>query len=119
MRLVHVEISRTNVIKRRFLQVIFFNSQVPAFESLDGKYLTDSNAIAYYVANEQLRGTTDYSRAQILKWMSFADTEILPAVCAWVFPVLGILQYNKQVRYFYEFLNLTSKLNGGYITRSI
>jgi elongation factor 1-gamma len=30
--------------------------QVPAFESSDGLCLTESNAIAYFLANEQLRG---------------------------------------------------------------
>lgn len=70
---------------------------MPAFESADGKLLTDSNAIAYYVANQQLRGNTEYERAEVLQWLGFAESEILPAVCAWVFPVLGIIQYNKQV----------------------
>lgn len=70
---------------------------MPAFESADGKYLTDSNAIAYYVANQQLRGSSDLERSQVLQWFGFAETEILPAACAWVFPVLGIIQYNKQV----------------------
>lgn len=68
---------------------------MPAFESGDGKCLTDSNAIAYYVSNDQLRGKTDFEKAQILQWLGFADSEILPASCAWVFPILGILQYNK------------------------
>lgn len=71
--------------------------KVPAFETGDGKYLTDSNAIAYYVANQQLRGNTELERAQVLQWFGFAETEILPAACAWVFPVLGIIAYNKQV----------------------
>ena len=29
---------------------------MPAFEGSDGTLLTESNAIAYYVANEELRG---------------------------------------------------------------
>ncbi|XP_034951158.1 elongation factor 1-gamma [Chelonus insularis] len=70
--------------------------KVPAFESKDGKYLTESNAIAYYVANEQLRGKTDEEKAEIIQWLSFADSEILPSSCAWVFPLLGIMPYNKQ-----------------------
>jgi len=28
--------------------------------------------------------------------MEFADNEILPASCTWVFPCLGVMQYNKQ-----------------------
>ena len=33
--------------------------KVPAFEGSDGTLLTESNAIAYYVANEELRGGSD------------------------------------------------------------
>ncbi|XP_044728654.1 elongation factor 1-gamma [Chrysoperla carnea] len=74
----------------------FPNGKVPAFETSDGKYISESNAIAYYVANAQLRGKTDLDQAQVLQWISFADSEILPASCAWIFPILGILQFNKQ-----------------------
>merc|ERR1712002_444170 len=28
-------------------------------------------------------------------WMSMADSDILPAACTWVFPTMGIMQYNK------------------------
>ncbi|XP_055525980.1 elongation factor 1-gamma [Wyeomyia smithii] len=69
--------------------------KVPAFETADGKYLTESNAIAYYVSNEQLRGKTDFEKAEVLSFLSFADAELLPAVHAWVFPILGIYQYQK------------------------
>jgi len=74
----------------------FPSGKVPAFESADGKYLQDGNAIAYYVANEQLRGKNDYEKAQVLQWICFADNEILPASCAWVFPILGIVQFDKK-----------------------
>ncbi|XP_063229342.1 elongation factor 1-gamma [Bacillus rossius redtenbacheri] len=70
--------------------------KVPAFETADGKCLTESNAIAYYVSSPQLRGETELDKAQVLQWMCFADNEILPASCTWVFPVLSIMPYNKQ-----------------------
>lgn len=57
--------------------------------------MSESNAIAFYVANEQLRGKTDLERAQVLQWLSFADSEILPYASAWVFPLLGLVPYNK------------------------
>ncbi|TNN81938.1 Elongation factor 1-gamma [Liparis tanakae] len=34
--------------------------------------------------------------AQVLQWVSFADSEIIPPASAWVFPTLGIMQFNKQ-----------------------
>ncbi|GBP22237.1 Elongation factor 1-gamma [Eumeta japonica] len=71
--------------------------KVPAYESKDGKVLlTESNAIAYYVSNDELRGKDATSQSQIIQWMSWADSEVLPASSAWVFPYLGIMQYNKQ-----------------------
>merc|ERR1711942_266451 len=70
--------------------------KVPAFEGSDGVRLTESNAIAYYVANDDLRGGSDAAaRAQVVQWMCMADNEILPASCTWVFPTLGIMQFNK------------------------
>ncbi|XP_046968027.1 elongation factor 1-gamma [Vanessa cardui] len=71
--------------------------KVPAYESSDGKVLlTESNAIAYYVANATLRGSDVATQAAIYQWASWADSELLPASCAWVFPYLGIMQFNKQ-----------------------
>merc|ERR1712029_1174840 len=70
--------------------------KVPAFEGSDGTLLTESNAIAYYVANDELRGGSDAAtRAQVVQCMSMADSDILPAACTWVFPTMGIMQYNK------------------------
>ncbi|XP_055601295.1 elongation factor 1-gamma [Uranotaenia lowii] len=69
--------------------------KVPAFETADGKFLTESNAIAYYVSNEQLRGKSALEQAEVLSFLSFADNELLPAVHAWVFPVIGIIQFQK------------------------
>lgn len=55
------------------------------------------NFLFSLVSNNQLRGANDLDRAQILQWLSFADSEILPPACTWLFPLLGIIQYNKQV----------------------
>lgn len=57
--------------------------------------MVESNAIAYYVSNAQLRGSNDFEKAEVVQWLSFADSEIGPASSAWVFPVLGIMQFNK------------------------
>lgn len=49
------------------------------------------------VSNDALRGTTPQAAAQVMQWVSFADSEIVPPASAWVFPTLGIMQFNKQV----------------------
>jgi len=74
----------------------FPTGKVPAFESTDGTCLTESNAIAFYVANDALRATeSPVHSAQVIQWMQFADSDILPASCTWVFPTLGAMQFNK------------------------
>lgn len=85
----------TNVSKEFLAK--FPSGKVPAFESDDGLCLFESNAIAYYVANDQLRGGKQSSVAdcQVLQWLNFADSDILPASCTWVYPCLGIMQFNK------------------------
>lgn len=70
--------------------------KVPAFEGKDGTLLTESNAIAYYVGNEELRGGASVEdRAAVVQWMCWADSDVLPASCTWTFPCMGIMQYNK------------------------
>uniref|UniRef100_A0A8W8I0T1 Elongation factor 1-gamma n=4 Tax=Magallana gigas TaxID=29159 RepID=A0A8W8I0T1_MAGGI len=70
--------------------------KVPAFESASGDCLFESNAIAQYVSNAQLMGANSRDAAFVQQWINFADNEVLPASCTWVFPCLGIMQFNKQ-----------------------
>ncbi|KAL1506047.1 hypothetical protein ABEB36_005481 [Hypothenemus hampei] len=80
--------------KTKEFQQKFPGGKVPAFEGKDGQLLQESNAIAYFVSNDQLKGKNDYDRAQIFQWLGFAESEVLPAGCAWVFPILGIIKNN-------------------------
>jgi len=68
---------------------------VPAFQSTDGHCFSNSNAIAYYVANECLRGKTDVDVASVLEWTGFADSELLPPLASWVFDHLNVRKENK------------------------
>jgi len=70
--------------------------KVPAFEASNGDCIFESNAIASYVGNAELLGANQADAAKIQQWINFADNEILPASCTWVFPCLGITQFNKQ-----------------------
>uniref|UniRef100_G3Q0K3 Eukaryotic translation elongation factor 1 gamma n=1 Tax=Gasterosteus aculeatus aculeatus TaxID=481459 RepID=G3Q0K3_GASAC len=70
--------------------------KVPAYQGDDGFCLFESNAIAHFLSNEALRGASPQAAAQVLQWVSFADSEIIPPASAWVFPTLGIMQFNKQ-----------------------
>jgi len=70
--------------------------KVPAFESKDGKYFSCGNAIAIFLATDQLRGNGIDAKTDIQRWISFTDNEILPPACTWVFPCMGIMPFNKQ-----------------------
>ncbi|XP_037945895.1 elongation factor 1-gamma [Teleopsis dalmanni] len=74
----------------------FPSGKVPAFETANGNYLSESNAIAFFLANEQLRGgNCPFAQAKVQQWLSYADNEIVPASCSWVFPLLGIMPQQK------------------------
>lgn len=42
-----------------------------------------------------MRGASDFEKAEVLQWLNFADNELWPAAAAWLFPILGIIQFNK------------------------
>lgn len=50
------------------------------------------------VANDQLRGGANHtSQALVVQYINLADNELLPAVCAWVYPTLGIMPQDSKV----------------------
>jgi len=74
--------------------------KIPAFEGKDGYILSECIAIAVYITSQNektsLLGKTKQDYASILRWMSFANSEVLPALGGWYMPVLGRAQYNKK-----------------------
>jgi elongation factor 1-gamma len=70
---------------------------VPALENKDGNNLVESNAIAYYVSNQELKGKTPIESALVIQWLSLADNEFAPPIYTWLLPALGAMPPNKQV----------------------
>uniref|UniRef100_A0A8C6Q9X8 Elongation factor 1-gamma n=1 Tax=Nannospalax galili TaxID=1026970 RepID=A0A8C6Q9X8_NANGA len=70
--------------------------KVPAFEGDGGSCVFESSAIAYYVSNKELRGSTPEAAAQVVQWVSFADSDIVPPASTQVFPTLDIMHHNRQ-----------------------
>lgn len=70
----------------------FYLGKVPALEDPDNQvYLFDSDAIALYLANAQLKGgNSDIAYAQILQWMNFAENHVSPISSPWVYSSLGL-----------------------------
>jgi len=53
--------------------------------------LHDSNAIAFFLSNSQLRRDDDlFASSQVLQWMSYVQNHILPTVSSWVLLSLGV-----------------------------
>ena len=92
----HFQFGQTNRIPELLCK--FPAGKVPAFEGDDGFCVLESNAIAYYVSNEELRESTPEAAAQVVQWVSFTDSDIVPLASTWVFPTLGIMHHNKQAR---------------------
>jgi elongation factor 1-gamma len=74
--------------------------KVPAFLGEDGFALSEAIAIAIYVTSQNekttLLGKTKQDYASILKWMSYANTEVLPTLAGAYRPLLGLDPYNKK-----------------------
>ncbi|GJC77239.1 glutathione S-transferase psoE [Colletotrichum liriopes] len=67
--------------------------KVPALERPNGFTLYECIPVSVYLAkqnpNTKLLGTTLEDEATILKWASFANSELLPPIMAWINPVIG------------------------------
>lgn len=75
------------------LQASDSRPHVPYFESDDKKTrLTEANSIAYYVANDQLRGVSLEDRAQVLQWVNYGSSTVESAVASWVYPSLSLVE---------------------------
>ncbi|KAJ5109817.1 Elongation factor 1-gamma 2 [Penicillium argentinense] len=74
--------------------------KVPAFEGANGFTLSEAMAIAIYVTSQNekttLLGKTKQDYASIVRWMSFANGELLPRFGGWYRPLLGLEPYNKK-----------------------
>ncbi|KAJ5873453.1 Elongation factor 1-gamma 2 [Penicillium subrubescens] len=74
--------------------------KIPAFEGANGFTLSEVIAIAIYVTSQNekttLLGKTKQDYASIVRWMSFANGELLPKVGSWYRPLLGLDGYNKK-----------------------
>ncbi|CAF3263248.1 unnamed protein product [Rotaria socialis] len=73
----------------------FPTSKVPAYENDAGFYLFESNAIAHYLSNEQLRGKSLVEQSEVLQWIEYSEREINPVSVTLAYPCMSILQFNR------------------------
>jgi len=74
--------------------------KIPAFVGEDGFALSEAIAVAIYVTSQNekttLLGKTKQDYASILKWMSFANSELCNSLGGWFRPLIGKEPYNKK-----------------------
>ncbi|MCJ1382907.1 hypothetical protein MMC17_006020 [Xylographa soralifera] len=74
--------------------------KIPSFEGADGYVLTEAIAIAIYITSQNektsLLGKTKQDYASIVRWMSYANHEVLPTLGGWFRPLVGRDPYNKK-----------------------
>jgi len=74
--------------------------KIPTFQGADNYVLTEAIAIAIYLTSQNekttLLGKTKQDYASILRWMSFANSELLPGLGGWFRPLIGRDPYNKK-----------------------
>ncbi|CRG88809.1 Elongation factor 1-gamma 2 [Talaromyces islandicus] len=74
--------------------------KIPTFVGANGFVLTETIAIAIYIASQNekttLLGKTKQDYASILRWMSYANSELISQLGSWHRPLLGVAPYNKK-----------------------
>ncbi|KAI7834435.1 glutathione S-transferase [Kickxella alabastrina] len=74
--------------------------KVPVFEGADGFSVSDSSAIAYYIAakagsESTLLGQTAEETAEILQFILFAEADFVPALIGTLAPLMGHAKFFK------------------------
>ncbi|KAJ1893270.1 translation elongation factor activity protein, partial [Kickxella alabastrina] len=98
---------------------------VPVFEGVDGFSVTDSSAIAYYIASKAgsestLLGQTAEETAEILQFILFAEADFVPALIGTLAPLMGHAKFFKPVHQQVEeqFFRFIDVLNTQLINRT-
>ncbi|KAL0253276.1 elongation factor EF-1 gamma subunit [Diplodia seriata] len=71
----------------------FPTGKVPALERPDGFVVYECIAVTWYLAKQNpttpLLGRSVEEEASVLRWASFANSELLPPIMGWINPVIG------------------------------
>lgn len=113
--LVVAKYSGQNVaLQENFKLSDFSLGSVPALEvksaNGDKKFLEKSAAIAYFFADENLKGgKNELNQAEVLQWLFWGEEDLLPAIFNHVFPILGLMPAKKNEKS--EIFPVLEKLN--------
>ncbi|KAK4175367.1 glutathione S-transferase [Triangularia setosa] len=75
--------------------------KIPTFAGANGFILSECIAIAIYITSQDktttlLGSSNDEIYASILRWMSFANSEILPSLGGWFNPLIGRTPFGQE-----------------------
>jgi elongation factor 1-gamma len=73
--------------------------KVPAFESVDGHCVYESNAISHYVASIghiDLLGHSNTEQNTIVQYLNVIDNEFSNHFSTWLYPILGYAKYDAE-----------------------
>ncbi|XP_041035073.1 elongation factor 1-gamma-A-like [Carcharodon carcharias] len=73
----------------------FRQGKVPVLVADNGFSVQESNAVAYYVSSDVLRGSSRQEAALIQQWINFAGSELIPPIATWIFSALGATKFSK------------------------
>ncbi|KAL9587735.1 MAG: hypothetical protein Q9212_000026 [Teloschistes hypoglaucus] len=94
-----VDTNPANGVSQDYLKINHLG-KIPSFVGADGYTLTESMAIAIYITSQNektsLLGKTKQDYASIVRWMSFANIEVLPCIAGWFRPIVGRDPFNKK-----------------------
>ena len=66
--------------------------KVPCVELNTGKLLDESNSAAWLLAPRAMTGGDDQeAQSAVLRWVCLSETEVTPAACSWLYPLLGLM----------------------------
>ena len=72
--------------------------KVPCVELSSGKLLDESNSAAWLLAPKFMIGGDDQEvQSSVLRWILLSETEVTPAACSWLYPLLGLMPVSPQM----------------------
>jgi len=72
--------------------------KVPCVELSSGKLLDESNSAAWLLAPKFMIGGDDQeAQSSVLRWIFLSETEVTPAACSWLYPLLGLMPVSPQM----------------------
>ncbi|XP_039624592.1 valine--tRNA ligase [Polypterus senegalus] len=71
--------------------------RLPCLVTSDGLIISGAAAVGFVLFPEHHSSSGEKNSSLVRQWLSFSENEIIPASCAWTFPLLGVVNSSKQI----------------------